>query len=239
MKRYFLLLMLPVLAIALFQGNRLNAQITTRRSANVRLDELMSRGTTIGTVFYDNVDGSPFLNDGFEPGEITMKNGMVFQNVDFRYNIYHDQIEFRQGEEILTFADPQGFEQVRFDDKTFVYRRYLKGKKPMEGYFQVLSDGHARLMIRREQIIKREKLPASDFGGGNYRDYFRLSVEYFITKDGKNLIPVRKTERSILKALNEKQSELKQFLSESNLNLKNDIDLGEVLFYYNQLMKGE
>lgn len=236
-KNRFRTLPFLISGIFLLTGISGQAQLVSPRSSNIQFDNLLSRGSVINPIYYENIDGSPYLNQEFMPGDLSMKNGMIYENIGFRYNIYTDQIEFKQDKEILSFSQPQDLDRVKFGNATFVYGRMFSKNKPIQGYFQLLADGYARLLVRRSLEIKSEKLPASEFGGGNYRDYFRLAEDYFISKDGKNLVPIRKSEKSILKALGEKQGELKQFLSESSLNLKNDIDLGELVFYFNQLMK--
>ncbi len=230
---------LAVLALCMGTNPGLYAQVVSPRSSNVQFDNLMKRGTEINPIYYDEIDGSPFVNKEFVPGTLTLKNGNAYENVGFRYNMHTDQIEFKEGDEILSFSQPKDLDRVSFDNQTYIYGKYFLKKKPVEGYFQLLADGHAKLLVKRMAEIRSEKMPASDFGEISYRDYFRLTEEYYITKDDRNLIPVRKSKGSLLKALSEKQAELKKFLEESNLDLKNDVDLGEVVFYYNQLMKEE
>jgi hypothetical protein len=212
-------------------------QITTSKSINTRLDALMRQGSAIGPAMYENIDGNAYINEEFSAGKLTQKNGMIFEEIEFNYNIFTDQIEFKNEDKVLAFAQPQQLESVVFDNKKFIYDSFVFKKKSINGYFQLLADGPCKLLVRRSSEIKREKRPPSDFGEVSYRDYFREEILYFITKDNTNLIPVRKNKNSLLKALGDHTEEMEAFLESGNLNLKMDEDLGEVVFYYNQLIK--
>jgi hypothetical protein len=217
----------------------LPAQIVSPRSTNVKMDELMEKGTIVADVLYDNVKGSPYLNAEFLPGTLSMKNGRIFDEIVFRYNIYTDQIEFKRNDEILMFSAPNEVEKVVFESRTFEYGNYYLKNKLVNGYYQLLADGECKLLVRRSSIIKREELPASEFGGHNYRDYFRNEVDHYITKNHRDLIPINKTTKSLVKVLSDKGPEIKKFIAESNLDLKKDEDLGEIVFYYNEIKKGK
>jgi|GEM_PF-1121693 len=228
-----------VCSVFLVQVPSSMAQLVSPRSSNVQFDNLLSRGTEINPVYYDEIEGSPFLENEFMPGTVVMKNGRIFENIGFRYNMHTNQIEFKDEGKILTFVNPRDLEYVFFGNHRFIYEKYFLKGKPVEGYFKVLADGYARLLVKRYAEIKSEKMPVSNFGEVNYRNYFRITEDYYITKDGQNLIPVRKQKRSLLKALEEKKTEIEAFLEASGLDIRNDVDLGEVVFYYNQLMQEE
>jgi len=212
-----------------------HAQVISPRSSTMQFDRMMEKGTVVADVNYDNIKGSAFLNKEFVSGTLYMKNGMIFEEIPFRYNIYADQIEFKKGEEILAFTNPNELDHVVFDGRIHIFGTYYLKGKLIKGYYQMLTDGECRLLVRRSSIIKREQLPASDFAGGNYRDYFREEIQYFLSRDGRNLIPIRKNTKSLLKVLSDKQDEIKQFISEGKLDVRNDEDLGEVVFFYNKL----
>jgi hypothetical protein len=73
--------------------------------------------------------------------------------------------------------------------------------------------------------------------GGNFKDYFRTTEEYFIKKGDKTATQIQKSKKSILKTLGDHQGELQNFISENKLKFKNEEAMIDLIYFYNSISK--
>ena len=90
-------------------------------------------------------------------------------------------------------------------------------------------------MYRRESIIKREQLPPSEMSGGNYRDYFRTTEDYYLLIASDPAKKIIKSQKSVLKTLADQETELKKYIKENGLKIKHEENLIKLINYYNML----
>lgn len=202
---------------------------------NARINSMTSKTSLYVDNPYEEVEGNPYVKEEFMEGVIVFKDSSKISEVFLRYNHNTDQIEFKEGDEIRGFSKPGDLELASFGNRNFIYNRYYIGKKIQLGYFEVLAFGYCKLLFRRESIIKREQLSPSETSGGNYRDYFRTTEEYYLLLGAEPAKKVIKSKKSILKALAEEESNLKKYITNEGLKVKNDEDLIKLINYYNDL----
>lgn len=210
-------------------------QINASTGMSSRMQSLLRTTSLYTTNPYENVYGNPFVDEEFQDGEILFKDSSIVKEIALRLNHNNDQIEFKQDGKILAIDNPEDMISFSFGNHLFYYEKYLSGKKILSGYFEVIVAGKTNLFYRRNSIIKREKLPPSEMSGGNYRDYFRTVENYYIKQEGKPAFLVYKTRKSILKALSDKKAELEKYIDQSNLKIKKEGQLKDLIEYYNSL----
>ncbi len=213
----------------------LMAQISTAKSPNPKFEALIRRSDIFGYNPFKEIEGNPYFEKEFQTGEIIHKDSSVTRDVLMRLNHYSDQIEFKYKNSIMIFTQPRDIDHVTFGHKSFVFSDYSTGKKNKSGFFEVLAWGNCKLFLRRASIIKREKLPPTELKGGNFRDYFRTTEEYYLKKGDLPAIKIQKTKKSILKALSDHETELIDFIEKRELKLKKDEDLIDLIYHYNAI----
>lgn len=233
--RFFLLVVSCLLCICHTAG----AQITTPKSPNVRFDEMMRGGLMIGPDRYVDVVGNPFIEEDFQLGEVIHMDSTITRDVLMRLNHHTDEIEFKMDEKILVFAKPRQIDHVTFGHRSFAYYDFVQNRKKDAGYFEVLAWGNTKLLLRRNTIVKREQLPPSDMSGGNFKDYFRTTEEYFLKKGSAPAIQIQKGKRSMLKALEDHEVELSEFIKENDLNLRSEEEMIDLIYFYNSISQNE
>lgn len=238
MKRSFLLNILLSGIATIVLSHMTAAQVYSGIGNNPKMDQYMRRSMVEGVNPYRGIDGSPFFpKKEFTKGTIYHKDSTKTVNVPMRLNHYDDQIEFKHGEDIMMFIEPEEIESFEFGHLIFIYSKFDPSiGKPDEGFLEVMAKGYCKLLLRRSSEVKREDLPVSDFSGGNYRDYFRINEEYYIKKGDKPAKNIRKSKRKILKELGDHTNELKDYIKENNLRLKTDQELIDLIYYYNALI---
>ena len=120
-----------------------------------------SQSTTINPLHVTTeVLGSPYLNDEFIDGVIYTKSKMQFVDVPLRFNVYQNQVEFRnEKKETYAIATPEIIERIEFGDYLIEYIPYQQGNKTQEGYFLVLEKGEATLYSRLRVSLEQPKPP--------------------------------------------------------------------------------
>jgi len=227
--------LIPALVFSFGTLHSVQAQIYSSPNSNPRLIQMMHHSLVIEKDAYINVYGNPFVDRDFKNGEIVLKDSSQVRNVPMRLNTYTDNIEFKNNDSIMIFSQPDIIDHVTFGHRSFIYSRYKEGAIYKNGYFEVLAWGKCKLLLHRGSIIKREQLPASNFEGGNFRDYFRLAETCYIKKDDKPATKISKTKKSILKTLGDHRDELQKYIKKNQLGLSKENALIDLIYYYNSL----
>lgn len=205
------------------------------------LTQYMRRSLIEGVNLYKGIEGSPYYpGPEFNSGVIYHKDNTKTINVPMRLNHFIDEIEFKYGENIMMLIKPDEIDYMEFGHMTFIYSEFdpLIGK-PDAGFFEVMAKGYCKLLYRRTSEIKREDLPVSNFSGGNFRDYFRISKEYYLKKGDEPAKDIRKSKRKILKTLADHTKELEAYIDKNGLTLKTDEEIIDLIYYYNALKAKE
>ena len=224
-----------VLITVILSGMPLMAQVYTGGALNPRIQDMMRRGLVTEREAYLNVVGDPFISKEFDEGIIVFKDSTRATDVPMRLNTYTDQIEFMYHDTIKRFTQPEIIEYVTFGHRSFMFSPYKEGLLNKKGYFEILAWGNCKLLFRRESIIKREQLPASDYEGGNFRAYFRTTEEYYLKKGGEPAEKLSRTKKGILKALSDKKQEISEYMAKNKVRPKKEEDLIDLIYYYNSL----
>ncbi|MBE9510620.1 MAG: hypothetical protein IMY71_07070 [Bacteroidetes bacterium] len=212
-------------------------QIYSGTGNNPKLTQYMRRSVIEGVNPYGEIEGSPYYpGPEFNSGVIYHKDSTKTINVPMRLNHYIDEIEFKHGENIMMFVKPDEIDRIEFGHLTFIYSEFDPPfDKQDDGFFEVMARGYCKLLYRQSSEIKRENLPVSNFSGGNYRDYFKITEEYYIKKGDEPAQFIRKSKRKIIKTLSDYTTELENYIKKNNLTLKSDEEIIDLIYHYNAL----
>lgn len=216
-------------------------QIYSGTGNNPKLIQYMRRSMIKGVNPYGEIEGSPYYpGPEFVSGTIYHRDSTKTINVPLRLNHFIDEIEFKHGENIMMFVKPDEIDHLEFGHLTFIYSGFAPPiGKPDIGFFEVMAKGYCKLLYRRSSEIKREDLPVSNFSGGNYRDYFRITEEYYIKKGNEPAEYIRKSKRKILKTLSDHTKELEEYIDKNGLTLKTNEEIIDLIYYFNALKAKE
>jgi len=126
---------------------------------------------------YEQVKGSPFLNDEAIEGVLVLNNGNVIENVPMQMDLYtHEVIATNDsGKEIL--LDNRFYKEIRlpFEGEELVFRRV--NEKHPEKFYEVLYDDAGMIFFKERDVTLKE---SQSNGIVEQEARFRNRTNYFI-----------------------------------------------------------
>lgn len=183
------------------------------------------------------VEGTAYYNDAFLPGKIILSGGKVYDSLSLKLDLMDNTVHYLApgGDELIATTAIRSVIFKNLLDKTetrFDYSDFLKvSSKPETGWYQLLDTGTVTLYKRSVKSIKENK------------PYGLATVEQTITTSGNYYIlinavftPVKKL-KQLPDMLQDKKTELQEYITSKNLTGKTDKDYLELVAYYNGLVR--
>jgi hypothetical protein len=190
------------------------------------------------TAVYEDVDGSPYLYDGWARGEAKLSDGKIYNNLFLKYDQVADVILFKYAltDSAMGFAVPAVAFKFNYISRDISHEvLFLNGFDPIgnassTSFYQLLSNGKTMLLKRTEKKL----LKVSEFNSASAHRIVQESTTYYLAKN-KHLTKVNNNAKAVYAALNDKADQLKQYAASNRLDVKEDRDFGRLIDYYNTL----
>ncbi|MFC2111494.1 hypothetical protein ACFLQ5_03485, partial [Bacteroidota bacterium] len=203
MKRYLLALFVSFLLLPLIYGQP-NREI---RVAGVGTSQFFQPHEA-------NIIGSPYLSDNFMMGNLI--SGTDTLSALFRYNIFNKVMEMIYKDDTLNLTSPFSVKEITFSNRKFIYCIAIdmkSGKQLLNSnYYEVLADGYCQLLLKRTKKLDENAYVRNYMGGGgDGRAMYSTIDSYYIRINEGAAVRVSKNKKSILRVLNDKESEIKSY----------------------------
>lgn len=186
----------------------------------------------------DKFQGSPYTSNTFAP-TILKYNDEVVGNIYYRYNALNEEIEIKK-----TSSEDEPYKALVKDKevsllinaKPLSFKTFVTEKnETINGYLTLLQKGNKYDLYQRTLVKFTEGQPAQNSFVAAVPSRFTKFTEYYFQKDGVNRIDqIPQKNKKLLKLIDaSKREDLKIFLKENNLNIKNEQDLAKVFDYLN------
>lgn len=188
-------------------------------------------------------EGSPYL-DEWELADIYLKNGKIISQLLVRYNVVNDQLLFKNNtlrvnndstklkKETYIVGSPDSISEIKFVDKTFIYRGFPNGKKIEKGYFELAKRGKVTLLNKYEiNVLPADYNIILNTGNKNIK-LILVQKSYLVQGDKKTLI---NKESKIFEVLADKSKEVSDYIAREKLSYKIKDDMIKIVAFYNQL----
>ena len=182
--------------------------------------------------------GTPYNNPSFLLGNIYKEGKLLADNIAIRYNAVADEMEVKQilnsdDENARVLAKSQDI-YVKIVDDIYVFVPYQGGVEN-GGYFQVIFEG-GQIALYKKHIkdFNPEKKATSSITKTLPPVFKDKPVFYLVTKSGK-FYEMPKSRSKKLKVFGEKQTQMKAFTKQYNLDLNKQEDLLTAVKYYDSL----
>ena len=162
---------------------------------------------------YARVRGDEFLFIGdFQPGTVKL-NDKLFNNVEVRYDIYHDEVLIRKNQGIILQLNKEMVNSftIDFNNKTYYFQNMgASDTNEINGYVNILYQGDVSLLVK----YKKEIFPLAV---ENRYDLFSQSNRMFLRKDGLLFSIGRKND--IIKLFEADKQQIRSFIKSRKLKV--------------------
>jgi len=195
----------------------------------------------VSTMYYANkapaINGSPYLDEDFLPGIMTVLDGTEIPGLKYRYNIYNDQMQFILNGDTAYINKPLALQSIRLDDHLFVYQVYMsEADRVATAYFEVISENETMTLLKRRQIEIEQDVYVSNYGGGGgTKEFMMKNTESFYLKYGEGAAQKIGNRKQFLSLLPGYQEEVKKYIRQNRLSVRKAEDLQAIAEYLDGL----
>ncbi|WP_405413062.1 hypothetical protein [Maribacter sp. Asnod1-A12] len=227
-----------ILSIISFAYNNLNAQNAYSPIPEEGIVNFVTSSTEIAPT---KAKGSPYLNEEFIHGEVIV-NGKVEEIGKMRYNAYRNEVEILDdiSEDSYYSLLKRVYIHVEIGGKRYKIFTYIDTDKSIKtSYFTDLNEGKLKLLFKPEALLKQARSPSTSYEKYSPPTYVWNSSYYLLDEtnpDGENhAVKVRLTKNQILEFTGSKKEEMKIYIKNNKLNLRQEKDVISFLNYFNSL----
>ncbi len=196
--------------------------LTTNNLHNLFLIELEKIVRTEPNQTKENVEGSPFLSEDFQNGEVKTTRG-VYNPKRMRYNIFIDAIQFDLGNQLL-YLDPQSIiEEVKLGESILKVKVYPYKSALNKGFLVELVSGKFSLYAKKNITYREAEAPKALESVGKPPKYVRLSDTYFLEMPDGKMLKVSNVKDIV--ELIDKSDQLLEYVKKQKIGGKKEEDL--------------
>ncbi len=185
---------------------------------------------------FEAIKDEAYANVNFITGNIYQEDQLIKSGVPMRFNAYADEIEIKTSSSDQSYSalvkDPSIFVKMGMDLYVLVP---LQGSNEKGGYFNVLYDGKTYDLYKKTKATFREGQEAKSSYGRDTKPSFSKNITYYLVDDGR-FLEMPSSKNRILKMMDSKSSEMKQFIKKNKLDLNNERDLINAISHFDSLL---
>jgi hypothetical protein len=174
---------------------------------------------------------SVYFPDEWTMGTAHLSDGSVIEDMNLRYNMYSQQMQFIKDNDTAAFARPEEIASLSIGDHQFIYTSFNAEKELKDGYFEVLTHGKCQLLLRREITYHL----VDDLDDGVINDSYILEKTYYIEREDKPASRISLNKKAVISAFCEKQNQVEKYIKKNKIRFKTQEDMVRVVDYYNSL----
>lgn len=178
------------------------------------------------------IQGSPYLNDEFQLGEVFYDGKYKISQLPLRYNLHTDEIEYKEKNAILAFADPNSIDKIVIGDEVFIYIKKDK-KSEVSGFVKMWND-QIPTILTKMKVNFLEKEAAKPYVEPKPDRFEPGHNKHYLMKNQDVIVKITSTKK-LIKSLGEHQSELSDFAKKEKISSNDPDELAKLLDFYNGL----
>lgn len=189
-----------------------------------------TKGEPISTRTYVDIIGSPYLPSDWQEGLIVLKTGQKYDNIPIRYNMYDDNVEYRQNGEAFFFKKGSvkefSFRKKEGNtDKIQLFRCGFENTNKNTGnsYYEVLYDGKYKLLKDYSISI----LEVKAYNSAVVEKRFETEELLYVTSSAGVPLRIKKNKKSLLETIN--HPKLANWLDSQKNKCRNEAEIIEAL----------
>lgn len=180
------------------------------------------------------VEGSPHENGEFIPGILQLKDRGRYEDIPLRYNIYADEIEFMsEGGQIFFLHTPEMADYVLIGADKYIYTAFSESNRLFYGFFKVVAEGRAKLLVRQTMQIKEAEKP-QPYKDAEPARFIRMPDAYYVLIEPAAAHRVS-NKKEMLSAFFDSNDDMNDFARKNRIRYKQLDDLVRLVAHYNSL----
>lgn len=183
------------------------------------------------------IDGTPYLNDEFIRGTIYWNKGGSYPGLEMRYNIFNDQVEFKNQDSVYAILPDIGIKKIVIDKHTLIVNNYEIKGTPVLTYFLRLDSGKATLLTKMH-INFRERQAEKPIEGALPPKYVKMPDEYYYKIRNGSSIKIQSMKK-LIEELPDGKQEMEQFAKANKISANKPKELIKFFQYYNSLKQAD
>jgi len=234
MKSFVTLFISSLIVFSMLLFASANAQ--ERDESRISVEQLrdLQRGSAVTVHRIEtNVTGSPYLHDRFVDGFVKLRNGLLTEKLTMNYNILENRVEYSDGETIRAIEDHR-IDEFSFEmgDRSILFRRGFtaNGLEPLD-FVRVLAEGNVTALLKYESSFR--EIPS--YGQATRQAEFTQNQQLYIHRNGDTERVRRLSTRRVVNSLDSHRDEMRDFISQHNLDLSSGDDLERFFNHYNAI----
>ena len=130
------------------------------------------------------IRGTPFFNEAWQDAEVELVHDTLIYYFPMRYNMYVNQMQFIYREDTFSIGNPLMVDHVQLGGHRFVYLPFHLGEQFNMAWFEVMTEGWPRLLVRHESRLDAGSVPVTPYHCQNdYSRFVKRSVSYYMTAE--------------------------------------------------------
>lgn len=231
MNKLFSLLLLSVIAF------NLNAQVTT----NTNLYELVDPNQQNVDLLYGknkvSFKGSPFFDEEWKTGFISLKNGSKFSDILIRYDVANDDVWYMKNSEHIIIVKKTDIKSFGWhtDHEQLLFEKCFLDKKTqfmevvyLDDHFQIYKDIN-------KKFVKKDAAAGNSYNTDIKDEYVWGKPQLYQLKDN-NLLKVSSKDKEFFLIFGEQKTAIQKFAKSNKLKIKRKEDLEEIFAHYYTLV---
>jgi len=185
----------------------------------------------------DSIEGSPYMSNTFSSGKLYYGDELV-GDIYYRYNAYNEEMEVKQSnlenERIRGLSKDKKIKLVALG-KPMSFKTFVdKAGNTKNGYMTLLADGDYKLYRHLKVTFKEAKKAENTFVKSTPAKFSQFTEYYLEHPDGKRIDQIEMNSKKLMQLVEaNKSDDLKAFLKESKIKVKNENDLYQIVNFLN------
>ncbi len=197
--------------------------------------KLLNKEIKDNPISLEDIKGSPYMDDKFKLGSIFVNDSLIEKSL-IRYNIYSDEIEIKENNELFSLLKIDN-SSVIINEQKITYRKYLTDSGKIEGgYFVLLFKGEFLNLYKKLRCKLSSPIKAPTPNQKNRAAKFLTYTDYYVKFNEKSKFKkIKSKQKFILELMNDRKDVIKKLIQEEKIDFKKENDLISIFKEYNNL----
>ena len=175
-------------------------------------------------------EGSPYFNEDYQPAQLTIMGGAVYNNVRVKVNLLDHLVQYLQsdGREMITEMPVQ---KIKFLNSGNIILQCFGGalNTPGADIYEVLDTGHIQLLKKISVVFRDSK----NYNEASTTRIFERKESYYSLTGSGELKKLEKGRVAMLELFRLKKDAVASFIDQGHLNCKSEADYKALFSFYN------